>query len=384
MSTFGETLQQYSYEYLLSLALSQVPNTVDKREGSIIYDALAPACYVLAEYFMQMQLVSTETYVLTATGENLENRTAEYGIYRQPATAAVKKATFTDSDGQPAAANIGNRFTTISETNPLYYTITAQYVENGEVVPGVYEATCETPGIGGQQYTGNIIPLDYLPRIATAVLTDTLVPGADEETDDELRARYIDKVNSRTFGGNIANYREMFLDIPGIGAVQIYPVWNGGGTVKVSIVDSTYNAVTADFISTVQLEVDPPVAPGMGIGKAPMDHKVTVVTPDAIKMNVSGTLTLLSGYSLPQVQPLIEDAIEAYLLTLRAAWGKSSELNEYAITVYTSQIVRAILSVAGVANVSGVTLNGGTADIVLLENSTTQQVPVLGEVTFNA
>ena len=38
----GDNLEQYTYEYLMQLALSYVPDDRDKRQGSVIYDALAP------------------------------------------------------------------------------------------------------------------------------------------------------------------------------------------------------------------------------------------------------------------------------------------------------------------------------------------------------
>ena len=40
----GDKLEQYTYKYLMSQALSFVDDSLDKREGSIIYDALAPFC----------------------------------------------------------------------------------------------------------------------------------------------------------------------------------------------------------------------------------------------------------------------------------------------------------------------------------------------------
>ena len=42
------------------------------------------------------------------------------------------------------------------------------------------------------------------------------------------------------FGGNIAQYRQWAKEIPGIGGVQVYPVWAGGGTVKLSTVSYTH------------------------------------------------------------------------------------------------------------------------------------------------
>ena len=42
----------------------------------------------------------------------------------------------------------------------------------------------------------------------------------------------------------------------------------------------------------------------------------------------------------------------------------------------------AILSVGGIANVTNVTINGNAEDLILLENATTQQLPILGTVSI--
>ena len=43
-----------------------------------------------------------------------------------------------------------------------------------------------------------------------------------------------------------------------------------------------------------------------------------------------------------------------------------------------------MLSVPGVINVTGLTINGGAGDLELREDGLLQQVPVLGEVNVNA
>ena len=53
----GDYLEKYTFEYLIDSALSRVSDSIDKREGSIIYDALAPACYELAEVYMQLRSI---------------------------------------------------------------------------------------------------------------------------------------------------------------------------------------------------------------------------------------------------------------------------------------------------------------------------------------
>ena len=45
--------ENMTFDNILNEMLAMVPNDVDRREGSIIYDALAPAAYKLAEaYFL--------------------------------------------------------------------------------------------------------------------------------------------------------------------------------------------------------------------------------------------------------------------------------------------------------------------------------------------
>ena len=382
----GDNLQQYTYEYLMELALSFVPEDRDKRQGSVIYDALAPFCQVLAAGAIQLRQFYTQTYAVTATGEDLDNRVAEQGITRFAATHAVRKITVADEDGNPVVLPLGSRFSTVSSTSPVNYTITAQYVEDGVAVPGSYEATCEERGVVGNEYSGNLINITFVQGLASATMTSILVPARNQETDDELRERYFDALNQKAFGGNIADYREKVMELDGVGAVQIYPVWNGGGTVKLSIVDPTYGRCSLEFIASIQNEIDPENAAGeqgSGLGIAPIGHKVTVVTPDEVTINVTANVVLGTNYTKGQVETPIKEALASYIQSLRQSWADATDLNEYSCDVFVSRISAAIVNVPGVSNVTGVTLNGQAQDIELTENGQIQQLPKLGEVILN-
>lgn len=382
----GDNLEQYTYKYLMSLALSFVDDSLDKREGSIIYDALAPACYVLADYYMQLYQVVKNSFAVTATGEWLDQRVKESGITRREATAAVKRADFTDDAGQAAVVRIGTRWSTVSSTNPIKYRVTAQYEQNGAPVAGAYELTCETLGTIGQEYTGPIIPVDFVQGVAAATMSTTLIPGRDAETDDELRERYFEEMSAKAFGGNISDYRNKTREIIGVGDLQIYPVWNGGGTVKLSIVDTAFRAASDEFVQEVQNLIDPVNASGVqgdGLGIAPIDHKVTVVAPEEVTVNITASIVLQVPYEVGQVQPAVEQAIEAYMVELRHDWATPNEFNEYALSVYASRITAAIVGVPGISNVTNVRLNGTAADITLQQTGQKQQIPVKGTVTLN-
>ena len=216
-------------------------------------------------------------------------------------------------------------------------------------------------------------------------MSTLLEPARDTETDEELRIRYYLRLKQKPFGGNIAQYDEEVKALPGVGELQVYPVWNGGGTVKLSIIDAEYNPISAEYIETLDKLIDPENAQGdkgTGLGMAPIGHKVTVTTPNTLSINISARVTLTSGYSIGQVEQPIKDAIEEYLLQLRKEWGLADELNNYSLAIYIARINMVILSVAGVANVTDITINGNAQDLTLIQNATTQQLPVLGEVSI--
>ena len=56
---------------------------------------------------------------------------------------------------------------------------------------------------------------------------------------------------------------------------------------------------------------------------------------------------------------------------------------DYAANIYQSRALAAILSTAGVVNITDVKLNNQSADLILIENGELQQIPVLGTVSLN-
>ena len=161
-------------------------------------------------------------------------------------------------------------------------------------------------------------------------MSTLLQPARDTETDEELRIRYFLRLKQKPFGGNIAQYDEEIKALEGVGELQIYPVWNGGGTVKLSVIDPQYNPISTEYIKTLETTIDPENAQGekgTGLGMAPIGHKVTVTTPDKLSIDISAKVKLTSGYSLGQIQQPIFDAFSEYLLQIRKEWGIADELN---------------------------------------------------------
>lgn len=386
MNVLSEYLQKYTYDYILTEALSKVPDNVDKREGSIIRDALSPCCYEAAKHILYLADIIEQTYIETANGLWLDGRVIEGGVTRDPATYAKKLGVFKTQLDEPCQISIGQSFSTVGDTILNYTAVQVYANEDGDVVPGSYIMQCNTVGSVGNSYIGRIVPNDYIEKLASAEITTLLYPGEEEESDDSLRERFLANLMKTAFGGNIAQYRQWAKEIPGIGGVQVYPVWAGGGTVKLSIIDTDYNSCSSEFCQTILEKFDPENSggeTGLGLGIAPIGHKVTVSTPLPRTINVSGKITLLPGYKLETLMPDIKASLENYLLSLREAWENSDDENNYSVTVYLGRINFAILNVKGVSSAYELKLNETDTDIKLTETSSLQEIPVLGTVSLD-
>jgi len=328
-----------TYENILNDMLSRVPGDVDKREGSVIYDALAPAAYKLAEaYFMLdafLDLVSGDT----AVGEYLDRVVADYGITRKPATYAIRKVETT------GAIDIGTRW----GLNNTTYVITELISENA------YKAQCEQAGNIGNQYSGQLENIDNVSGV-TATLTDIIIFGEDEETDDNLRARFFNQVRSTSTSGNVYDYKKWALEVPGVGNAKVFPLWNGAGTVKVLVVDEN-------------MEIDPylPEAVFEYIESVrPIGATVTVESPGEKVINISANVALDGSDTLENVQSKFAALIVEYF--------KGLTFEVY--TVSYAKIGSLLLSVHGVADYNGLIVNNGTENITIADD----EMPILGTI----
>lgn len=351
-----------TFENIMDRCLARVSSSVDKREGSILYDAIAPAAAELAIMYIELAYLLDRAFPDTETGDDLTKKCRERSVFREAAKFAVRKGYFEKADGTACDVEIGTRFS----GGDINFVVTER------IAGGQYKLDAETAGAVGNEYVGGLFPIDYIPDLAAARLADILIPGEDEESDDALRARYFDTLKSQAFGGNIADYKAKVEQLQGVGAVKVVPIWNGGGTVKIIAVDSEWGVPSADLIQSVQEAVDPVGTQGAGVGLAPIGHIVTVVGVTGKNVDVSFTLTFDTGVTWASAQNDVKAAIRSYFDELAHTWADTDSL-----VVRVSQIETKVLNVAGVIDITGTKINGGTANIPL----TPDAIPVLGVVT---
>lgn len=377
---------QYTKANIEASMLNQVDDDLDKREGSLIQTAIGPAAWWLEGMYLTLDKIQKNSSPYDAVGEALDDLALMRGVTRKPATPAVRQGTFN------AEIPAGSRFKTINGADSVVF-------DSGDLISKsngtyIYKLTCETAGIIGNNYTGPLIPITAIAGLSSAAIGSIITEGEEEESDTALRARYFASFDALPYGGNISEYRQTILGIPGVGTVQIYPAnnYNGGGTVLCSILNSQFMPATQALVNTVQEAICPiPVGSSIpsneGFGVAPIGASVTITTGTEMTLNISADITFVDGVidGLEIYGDEIKEQIENYIASVRESWGKPivGHSISYPVVIYVARLVYAILNVPEVANVSNLKINNQSGDLTLMENKTVQYVPVVGEVTLN-
>lgn len=346
--------ESVSYENIMTRMLDRVRNeypNVDTREGSLIYTAIAPCAVELAVMYTEFDRVLAESFAETATLEYLEKRANERGLTQNLATRAVMKGNF------DVEVPVGTRFS-LGEYN---YVV----IDSAEC-----ELQCEVPGSGANSVLGTLTPIDTINDLTVAEITECLIPGEDDEAVEDFRERYFNSFGIYSYGFNAQQYRETVNAMDGVSATKVFPAWDGGGTVKLAILDATYRKPSDTLVELVQEEIDPLSSTGTGVGLAPIGHKVTVVAANEVPINIECEFEYVDTYTWENIKNGVVQTLDEYFTGLARDW------EDGAVIVRINQITSALMDVLGVQDVISITLNGDTKNIAIDEDS----IPVRGTV----
>ena len=396
-----------TYESILARMLQKalsINSNLDTREGSLVWYGDPPAAVELQNLYIALDTVLNETFADTATRPYLILRAAERGLSPQPASPAILQMAITPTT---LFLPLNTRFS-IGELN---------YYVSADRGSGNYELTCETAGEAGNNYTGTVIPIEYVDGLETCKITSVLVPGEDEEDTELFRQRYLNSLNAQAFGGNQIDYIEKVNAIPGVGGVKVYRAWNGnlkpanmippkeaeawieglsgvpepvklwldtvyaaaknnmftvGGTVKLVVINSTFTVPSPTLVEQVQTAVDPLQNAGEGVGIAPIGHVVRVEGVQEETVDLGFALYYQRGWSWEDVSGYVTEAINGYFLELAQSWADQDE----ALVVRISQIESRLLGITGILDIANTTINEKDANHTLALD----HIPVLGSL----
>lgn len=163
-----------------------------------------------------------QVLALTARNDDLTYLGREYGVIRKP----EQRSEIFVSVPLPAtgAGTIAKTDTMRCDANSMYYFPLDDYPFTGVDTSVVIRVRAEFAGSDGDLDAGTELYFSAAPENASTTGTAQSVPlaGSDEETDDELRVRILDEVQTVGGGSNLADYRTWGQRTPNVYRVDPY------------------------------------------------------------------------------------------------------------------------------------------------------------------
>lgn len=304
---------------------------------------------------------------LTGNGPN--------GAFRDPAVSSTLTVTFgvTSLSGTQLQVNVGTyvqtsngiQFIVIADTNQAGYNAGL----NAYVIPAgstSVDATVQAvvPGTGGNVQARTISQILSLPGAPapTGISTVTNAAGTsngfDEESDQACIARF-----QAEMAGRWATPLGVSAAVSGAQAgltYQIGDMLDQNGNVRENFFSVIFNVLgqntgpTSTEIASVSAAV---------LANGPLGMPFAVAGPTLLPTDVSATLTLVPGADPATVVANANAALSAYLNNIGLVNGVVYTAANASTSAQYSEIIVVLRGVSGVANVTGATLNGGTADV---------------------
>ena len=212
--------EEVTFETVLDQMLDRIDDTYDKRESSPIYAALAPAALEIVNIYAALGDMMEESFADTASREYLVRLAASRGMVPKEATKAILLA-----EVLPAEMELERDMEFTSEES-IYRVL-------DKIGDGAYRLECKEAGEVGNLYTGQILPVDYIAGLESAVIKEVLVYGEEEEETEEVPAvldmneELLQLQNDRSMElkKNVREFAEQNAEI----SAQLLKNWLNGG-----------------------------------------------------------------------------------------------------------------------------------------------------------
>ena len=236
----------------------------------------AGACHLMHGFLAWM---FRQVFPVTAEADYLLRWSIIWGVIRKPGTAAAGGASAGGAEGVTFPA--GTRY---RDSRGLLYRVTEDAaVENGTAAL-VLEA--EEDGESGNLEAG--AELQLVSPIAGANMSAVslgLSGGADEESDESVRSRLLEKIRNPPHGGNANDYIQWALEVPGVTRAWCFPLWLGLGSVGVTFMcdDAEDGSIPSDeMVARVQAYLDE---------RRPVTAALAVFAPEALPVDIEARIT---------------------------------------------------------------------------------------------
>lgn len=340
---------------------------VDLTIGSTLR-AVVESCAAVALWLQGLVLaLLITTRAATSSGSDLDTWMADYGVTRLAAVAASGPVTFsrftaTGTALVPVGAAIQTadgtqQFTVALDTaNPAYSASLGGYVMAAGVSSVSVTVTAQNAGVQGNVVAGSVTTIvQALPGIDTVTNAAAFTNGVDAESDAALRARFIAYIGSLSKATKAAVLYAILSLQQNVTAVIVENLTYAGNLPQpgffYAVVDDGTGNPSSTFLANAANAVE---------AVRPLSVTYGVFGPTQVTANVVMTITTAAGYVHADVVALVVAALQNYINTL--GLGVSLSYTKLSNVAYGAS--------PGVTNVTGVTLNGGTADLAATSKQT--------------
>lgn len=325
-------------------------------EGGLLNIILAPGAYVFWEALQALRAQVPISFVDETSGAYIDKAAAAYGITRKPGTPASVDVTFTGTANAVVPAG------TMCVTADGLGFLTDEELTLGEDGSGTVSATSDDVGAVYNVPAQAIVTTQESVAGVSGVTNDAAAAGGtDPETDAALFARLDAYRKTPPTSGNDRHYHQWALEVNGIGAASVIRCWDGPGTVKVIVADMELRPVEEDKVDEVAAYIET---------QRPVTAEVTVESAEGVGVQVEVTVETDGTVSKSNTEQALTDRLAEYLGTLAFQTGAEIVYN---------RVLAIVMGRDGVTDCSGLTVNGGTANVPL----DADEVPLLGTVTVN-
>lgn len=346
---------------------------VDLTVGSVlraIVEANAAVVVWLEGLLLQVLAI---TRAATSSGADLDSWVADFGVTRLPAVAATGIVTFsrfttTQQVLVPVGATVQTadgtqQFTvTIDTTNPAYNAGLGGYVIAAGVGNVTVPVQALTAGAAGNAVAGSVsVIAGAISGVDTVTNTAAFTNSTDAESDTALRTRFIayvaslSKATKNAVGYAITSLKQGL--VYSLVENQTYAGATQYGYFYVVVDDGT-GSPSSTLLATVANAID---------AVRPLTSTFGVFAPVVVNASVAMTISTAAGADHAATALVVKNALTSYINALPL--GTTLPFSRLAQVAYDAS--------PSVTNVTGVTLNSGTADLT----ATSQQVIKATSVT---
>lgn len=333
--------------------IGNISDEYDKSPGNYVYDLTKAPAIEFALQQKKIAAVQDKLDIENLKGEELSRFVYQRtGVKRKLATKATTTVVISGTAGTPV--NLGE----MVGTDTILFSVMEETTLNESGFAYVRVQCVEYGQIGNvPENTINRFPITLVGMV-NVYNPDPVVDGYEEETDDDLRQRYYDKLQRPGKAGNKYHYREWALEVTGTGDAKVFPRYKGPLTMKVVIIDANKLPASVELVEDVRnhIEVEMP----FGV------EDLLVMEAKALFLNLTVTLSIMPGYTEEIAIANIQSNIIDYLKKI----AFKTSFVSYA------KIGALIIDSEGVLDYQDLLINGLAANVVIPEDA----VVVMGGV----